>query len=216
MRYGTRRCASWRRRPGALGDRREASPGRRVPPGPGHDLPRLAEAAEAGCGLFWNHDAGYCFDVLDGPGGHEAVLRPNQILAASLPDSGLTLDQRRGVVDVCERVLLTSCGLRTLPSSDPDYRGQFAGNQATRDAAYHRGPVWGWLIGPFIEAYLRTGGDVGLAGMRIEALGDQLRIEGLGTVNDLWGGEEPMAPRGCIAQAWSVAEYLRAWDLVAS
>lgn len=181
---------------------------------PADEFHRLADAAEAGFARFWNPAAGYCFDVLDGPGGHEAVLRPNQILAASLPDSALSPSQRRAVVSACERSLLTSCGLRTLDPLHPEYRGRFGGDQASRDACYHRGPVWGWLIGPFIEAWLRTGGDPGIARLRVEALGDQVRVEGQGTVNELFDGDEPMDPRGCIAQAWSVAEYLRAWDLV--
>jgi glycogen debranching enzyme len=151
---------------------------------------------------------------LDGPDGHEARLRPNQILAVSLPQCPLSPERARAVVRACERALLTSSGLRSLDPADPDYQAHIAGDQASRDQAYHRGTVWAWLAGPFIEAHLRVFGDRDYARLRLQALGDQPLRQGIGTVNEIFEGKAPMAPRGCIAQAWSVAEYLRVWAVV--
>ncbi|MFP4270890.1 MAG: amylo-alpha-1,6-glucosidase, partial [Alphaproteobacteria bacterium] len=173
----------------------------------------LARAA-AGFRRFWNAERGYCFDVLDGPDGDDPALRPNQILAASLPVRALPDDQLRAVVRTCERALLTPAGLRSLAPGAPGYRPHYGGDQRSRDGAYHQGTVWGWLIGPFVEAQLAVFGDVARVERLCRPLGDQLRIEGLGTVNEIFEGAPPHAPRGCIAQAWSVAAYLRAWCLV--
>jgi predicted glycogen debranching enzyme len=180
----------------------------------GADYAALAAAARAGFARFWNPETGHCHDVLDGPGGDDPTLRPNQILAVSLRPRLLPPEQARAVVAVCERRLLASCGLRSLDPAHPDYRGRYGGGPAERDGAYHQGPVWGWLIGPFLEAHLAVGGGVAAARLRLEALGEQLLLQGLGTVNEIFEGAPPMALRGCIAQAWSVAEYLRAWELV--
>jgi glycogen debranching enzyme len=122
--------------------------------------------------------------------------------------------QRRAVVEACERWLLASCGLRSLDPRHPAYRGSYGGDATARDGVYHQGPVWGWLIGSFIAAHLGTGGSVEVARLRLEALGAQIGTQGLGTVNEIFEGDAPFEPRGCIAQAWSVAEYLRAWELV--
>ncbi|UQX12860.1 amylo-alpha-1,6-glucosidase [Candidatus Mycobacterium methanotrophicum] len=174
----------------------------------------LAARALAGFERFWNPGMGYCFDVLDGPAGNEDRLRPNQILAVSLPASPLPPDRQRGVVDACERFLLTSAGLRSLDSSDPDYRGTYCGDQFHRDSAYHQGTVWGWLLGPFIQAHLRVYHDVDRAESFLWPYIDLVRAMGLGSLSEIAEGDPPMRPVGCIAQAWSVAEALRAWDLV--
>ena len=174
----------------------------------------LAAKALVGFERFWNPAVGYCFDVLDGPAGNEDRLRPNQLFAVSLPASPLPPDRQRGVVDACERFLLTSAGLRSLDPRDRDYHGTYGGDQFHRDSAYHQGIVWGWLSGPFIQAHLRVHGDADRAESFLWPLMDLVRAMGLGSLSEVAEGEPPMRPVGCIAQAWSVAEALRAWDLV--
>ena len=174
----------------------------------------LAAKALTGFERFWNPAVGYCFDVLDGPAGNEDRLRPNQIFAVSLPASPLPPDRRRGAVDACERFLLASAGLRSLVPSDPDYHGTYGGDQCHRDSAYHQGTVWGWLLGPFIQAHLRVHGDVDRAESFLWPLMDLICAMGLGSLSEIAEGQPPMRPVGCIAQAWSVAEALRAWDLI--
>src|SRR5437899_2603252 len=110
----------------------------------------LVMSAHSGFGRFWNPTTGFCSDVLDGPEGHDVALRPNQILAVSLPESALNREQQRAVVDVCARELLTSFGLRSLGPRESGYCGRYAGGPQERDAAYHQGTVWGWLLGPFV------------------------------------------------------------------
>jgi glycogen debranching enzyme len=114
-------------------------------------------------------------------------------------------------VHVCALHLLTSHGLRSLASGDPAYVGRYAGDQAARDGAYHQGTVWAWLIGPFVSATLRVTKDRALAGSCLEPVLRQLQGHGQGTISEIFDGDPPHAPRGCIAQAWSVAEALRAW-----
>jgi predicted glycogen debranching enzyme len=175
---------------------------------------KLAASAKAGFARFWNPALGYCFDVLDGPHGNEALLRPNQLLAVSLPESPLTADQQRAVLDACSRELLTSHGLRSLAPSDPAYQGVYGGDQAHRDAAYHEGTVWAWLFGPFIDAHLRVYQDPDAAMRFLDPLRDHLNAAGVGTVSEIFGGDAPFLPGGCIAQAWSVAETLRSFDRI--
>jgi glycogen debranching enzyme len=181
---------------------------------PAGDYDDLLARAEAGFQRFWNSSRGYCFDVLDGPHGHEAALRPNQIFAASLSQPLLAREQLRAVVAVCEDRLLTPAGLRSLSPDEPGYRSQYSGSPSDRDGAYHQGTVWSWLIGPFIEAHLKVFGDADRAEQILRPLADQARIEGLGTVSEIFEAEPPFAPRGCIAQAWSVGEILRAWHMI--
>jgi predicted glycogen debranching enzyme len=173
----------------------------------------LAQQARAGFARFWNETAGYCYDVIDGPNGHNAALRPNQLLAVSLPHSPLDARQQRAVVDVCGRHLLTSHGLRSLAPSDPAYIGRYGGDQRQRDAAYHQGTVWAWLIGPFVTAHLRVYGDRQRARAFLQPLLRHLADHGVGSISEIFDGEPPFTPRGCIAQAWSVAELLRAWHI---
>ncbi|MGD9617522.1 MAG: amylo-alpha-1,6-glucosidase [Alphaproteobacteria bacterium] len=174
----------------------------------------MADRAAAGFQRFWNPARGFCFDVLDGPDGDDPTLRPNQIFAASLPTRVLPNEQLQAVVRICERALLTPAGLRSLAAGEPGYTPSFGGGPATRDAAYHRGTVWAWLIGPFIEAHLNVFGDRDHVERILQPMRDQLRIEGLGTINEIFEAEPPYAPRGCIAQAWSVAAILRAYGLI--
>jgi predicted glycogen debranching enzyme len=116
----------------------------------------LAEQALTGFARFWNEEAGYLYDVLDGPEWNDPSLRPNQLFAVSLPHSPLPEERRKAVVDACARHLLTSHGLRSLDPRHPDYKGHHGGDRRTRDAAYHQGTAWGWLIGPFVSAHLRV------------------------------------------------------------
>jgi predicted glycogen debranching enzyme len=171
----------------------------------------MAEVTRQGFRRFWNETTGYCFDVLDGPDGNDASLRPNQIFAVSLPESPLTSTQQRAVVEICARFLLTSYGLRSLVPSDPKYIGHYGGERCTRDAAYHQGTVWGWLLGPFVLAHMRVFNDVALARQFLQPMSHHLHTAGLGTISEIFAGDAPMRPVGCIAQAWSVAETLRAW-----
>lgn len=177
---------------------------------PAEPYEQMAGTAREGFKRFWNSAAGFCYDVLDGPNGAEAALRPNQIFAVSLPDSPLNPQQQQAVVDACARALLTSHGLRSLAPDDPAFKGQYGGDQFHRDSAYHQGTVWGWLLGPFVIAHLRVYADADTARRFLEPIGDNLREAGIGTISEIFDGGAPFTPRGCIAQAWSVGEVLRA------
>jgi predicted glycogen debranching enzyme len=176
----------------------------------------LATRARAGFARFWNEARQCCFDVLDGPHGNDASIRPNQIFAVSLPESALTPDQQRAVVDTCARNLLTSHGLRSLSPDDPAYCGHYGGSTLERDGAYHQGTVWGWLLGPFALAHLRVHNDPAQAAQFLQPFAHHLNVHGLGSVSEIFDGDPPFTPRGCIAQAWSVAEALRAWAAIAA
>jgi len=181
---------------------------------PVEDYHAHAECAATGFARFWNPSTGYCYDVLDGPDGHDAALRPNQLIAISLPEPVLDLPRQQAVLDTCLRALLTSRGLRSLAPDDPAFVGTYGGNQAHRDGAYHQGTVWGWLIGPLVAAHLRVHGDAEAAMALLAPFGDHLSAAGLGTVSEIFDGVAPFAPQGCIAQAWSVGEVLRAYRLI--
>jgi predicted glycogen debranching enzyme len=173
---------------------------------------KLAEQAKQSFAKFWNHAAGCCYDVIDSPGiGNDATLRPNQIFAVSLPQSPLSLEQQKLVVDCCAERLVTSYGLHSLARGEPGYQGHYGGGVRERDGAYHQGTVWGWLLGPFVLAHLRVYGDRAAALSFLEPLGQQIHTHGLGTLSEICDGDPPFAPRGCIAQAWTVGEVLRAW-----
>jgi predicted glycogen debranching enzyme len=177
---------------------------------------RLAAAAGVGFARFWNESLGCCYDVIDGPDGVDAKLRPNQIFAASLPDTALSDDQICAVVDACGRELVTSYGLRSLSPSDAAYRGTYDGDPSRRDDAYHQGTVWGYLLGPFALAHYRAYGDAKASLSFLRPMEDALESYGLGTLPEIFDGDAPMRPRGCIAQAWTVAETLRAWMVLAT
>jgi predicted glycogen debranching enzyme len=175
----------------------------------------LAERVRARFDRFWNEAAGYCYDVIDGPDGNQAALRPNQIFAVSLPESPLSPERQKKVVDACARHLLTSHGLRSLALDHPEYRGRYTGGPWERDGAYHQGTVWSWLLGPFALAHLRVYGDRAAAEAFLAPLAHHLGDYGVGSLAEIFDGDPPFAPRGCIAQAWSVAETLRAWAEIA-
>ena len=179
--------------------------------GSGERWESLAGRVGASFGRFWNEERGYCFDVLDGPRGHEPALRPNQILAVSLAESPLAPDRQRQVVESCGRHLLTSFGLRSLGPLEAGYRGRYEGGPAARDGVYHQGTVWAWLLGPFALAHLRVYGDRAAARALLAPMAHHLSDFTLGSIAEIFDGDAPFAPRGCPAQAWSVAEVLRAF-----
>jgi predicted glycogen debranching enzyme len=171
----------------------------------------LAQRMKAGFTRFWNAKLGYCYDVIDGPGGDDPALRPNQLFAVSLPNSPLTNEQACGVVDACARHLMTSHGLRSLAPGNPAYSGTYGGDLRSRDGAYHQGTVWSWLIGPFVNAHLRVYNDPDQALSFLLPLVRHLADGGVGSISEIFDGDPPFTPRGCFAQAWGVAEMLRAW-----
>jgi predicted glycogen debranching enzyme len=155
-------------------------------------------------------------DVVDGPDGDDLSIRPNQIFAVSLPHALLEGAEAAGVVDAVGRDLLTSGGLRSIAPEEPAYQGGYGGDQARRDGAYHQGTVWSWLLGPYAEAHYRVYRDAEAALAFLRPLADHLRDGGLGTISEIMDGDPPHTPRGCIAQAWSVAETLRVWRLLSA
>jgi glycogen debranching enzyme len=171
----------------------------------------LADRVRGGFDRFWYAAGAYCHDVIDGPAGADPTLRPNQIVAVALPESPLARDRQRAVVRACADALLTSFGLRTLAPGHPGYQGRYAGGPRERDAAYHQGAAWGWLLGPFALAHFRAHGDPARARSFLEPMAHHLRDYGVGSLGELFDGDPPFTPRGCVAQAWSVAETLRAW-----
>jgi predicted glycogen debranching enzyme len=173
----------------------------------------LLSRASSGFARFWNEERACLYDVVDVNGGstHDASIRPNQILAVSLPYSALPPEQMRAVVDCCARELLTSHGLRSLSPKEPGYIGRYWGDGRQRDAAYHMGTVWTWLLGPFVRAHYRVHGDARLAQSFLAPLAQQLNSACLGSLSEIFDGDAPHSARGCFAQAWSVAEILRSW-----
>lgn len=159
---------------------------------------------------FWRPALGYLADVVDGPDGDETSLRPNQLLALSLPHPLVTGDQARAVLDAVGRELAVPLGLRSLAPSDPAYRPRYQGDRRFRDAGYHQGTAWTWLIGPYAEAVASLHGrSAGLDILR--PFEEHLRDAGLGSISEVVEPEPPFDPRGCPAQAWGVAEVLRVW-----
>ena len=174
---------------------------------------KLSAKAKKNFEKFWNVDRNCCFDVIDVPGvGNDAAIRPNQIFAVSLPVSPLSDRQQKAVVDICAQQLLTSHGLRSLASSEASYKGHYGGDVRERDSAYHQGTVWAWLLGPFALAHFRVYRDRTAAQSFLDPLGRTIYSAGLGTISEIFDGDSPFVPAGCIAQAWSVAELFRVWQ----
>jgi predicted glycogen debranching enzyme len=165
---------------------------------------------------FWNPELGCLFDVLEAKGA-DASLRPNQIFAVSLDFSMLNKDNSEKVVDVVNRELATPYGLRTLAVNDPKFVGKCFGDRRSRDIAYHNGTIWPWLLGPFVTAYLKVNGYTAksrlntLENLVLPLFTDGIHQAGLGTLSEIYDCDLPYTPRGCISQAWSVAEPLRAY-----
>ncbi|MCG7898819.1 MAG: amylo-alpha-1,6-glucosidase [Candidatus Thiodiazotropha lotti] len=172
----------------------------------------LAEAVKASFKRFNQPDGEGLYDLLDGPDGDDSSIRPNQILAVSLPHSPLEAEQQKQVVEICSRELLTSHGLRSLSPRHKDYAHHYRGGVADRDGAYHQGTVWAWLLGHYAWAEYLMSGDALAAQQRLQPLGDHLKDAGLGHVSEIFDADPPHQPRGAPAQAWSVATTLDAWQ----
>lgn len=168
--------------------------------------------------LFWCEEKGYLYDVIGIPTKpNDSSLRPNQLLALSLPFRVLENDAHsKKVVDICARDLLISYGMRTLNPDSDDYKGQYKGSPEERDQSYHQGTAWAWLLGHFISAYLVVYQDKKAALSLLEPFADHLRTYGVGSIAEIFEGNSPFKARGAIAQAWSVAEVLRIWHALNS
>ena len=167
---------------------------------------------------FWFAEGRYLYDVVDVDGGsdNDSSLRPNQLFAISLDHPVLDPKHWKSVIEIAEDKLLTPLGLRTLSPDDPEYKPIYAGDLRSRDGAYHQGTVWAWLIGPFIDAWLKIHPhDRSTARKFLERFPEQLSEAGIGTISEVFDARTPHNPGGCIAQAWSVAEVLRAWSKTA-
>jgi len=161
---------------------------------------------------FWFAGGGYLYDVIDGEQGDDPACRPNQIFAISLPHPILDPDRWPAVLEVVHQRLLTPVGLRSLAPGNADYKPTYDGDLRSRDAAYHQGTVWAWLIGPFVDAWLKVHpGDLRRARQFLEGFVPHLGEACIGSISEVFDAEAPYTARGCIAQAWSVAEVLRAW-----
>lgn len=159
---------------------------------------------------FWYAEGGYLYDVIEGENGNDHALRPNQILAISLKYPVLKPERWNSVVDIVHKELVTSLGLRTLASHHPEYKAYYNGDLLARDASYHQGTVWPWLIGPFIDAWLKVHpNDQATARKMLEGMCNHLNSDCLGTIGEIFDSAPPHHARGCFAQAWSVAELLR-------
>ena len=165
--------------------------------------------------LFWNKDVGYLADYVNGDY-HDWSIRPNMVIAAAMPFSPISKKIRQLVLSKVSEHLLTERGLRSLSPRNPNYKGTCEGNQVERDLAYHQGTVWPWLFGPFVEAYLDVHGRSGVRKMQwyLERLEENMTDHGIGTISEIYDGDPPFTARGCISQAWSVAEVLRAKQLI--
>ena len=176
--------------------------------------PYAAAAAAAAAGFvrrFWNAERGYLADVIDTPEGDDGALRPNQCIALMLPTCPLPeADARRALAAVTAQ-LLTPYGLRSLAPTERQYIGRYRGGPVERDGAYHQGTVWPWLLGPYVDAFLRLGGTRVQARALLGPLVDTLRMAGIGSISEVLDADAPHAPGGCPMQAWSVAELLRLW-----
>ena len=161
---------------------------------------------------FWNQDFDYCFDALDGTNGDDDTLRPNQVLAVSVSFPPLSIERQKKILLTCEQFLLTPVGLRSLATNQKNYVGKYGGDIWDRDTAYHQGTIWGWLIGPYLSSYLRIFGDREYVHRYLREFVDQINYHGLGSISEIFDGDYPHTPRGCIAQAWSVASALQVWS----
>jgi predicted glycogen debranching enzyme len=168
-----------------------------------------AQVRESAQQRFWYRQGGYCYDVVDATEGDDPSLRPNQLIALALVYPLIEGDRARSALDLVTSKLLTPFGLRTLSPDDPRYQASYQGDQRARDAAYHMGMVWPWLVGPYLDAHLRIRGDRHVVPRLLEPFLAHLQDAGLGTISEIFEPEAPYRPVGCISQAWSVAEILR-------
>jgi predicted glycogen debranching enzyme len=171
-----------------------------------------ARARDAFNARFWYPAGQHLFDVVDGEAGDDAACRPNQVLALALHHPVLDPGRWRAVLAAVREHLLTEVGLRSLAPQHPDYKPTYHGDLRTRDAAYHQGTVWAWLAGPMVDAWLRVNpDDVRGARRMLQGFVHHLDEACIGSISEIFDAETPYTPRGCVAQAWSVAEVLRGW-----
>ena len=177
---------------------------------------KASEARKNFNAKFWNSKAGCLFDVVEATV-VDAAVRPNQIIAVALDFNMLNNERSKKILDVVQHELVTPNGLRTLAPTDPKYVGKYYGARRSRDQAYHNGTVWPWLLGPFVTALLKTKGnsrkwlEFASKKLLLPLVTHQIHEAGLGTLSEIFDGDAPHVPRGCIAQAWSVAEPFRAY-----
>ena len=180
----------------------------------GDAAPAIAEhaarARESFNRRFWFAQGGHLYDVIDGPQGDDAALRPNQLLTFSLRHPILDEPRWQPVLDLVLQKLVTPVGLRSLGPDHPDYKPRYYGDLRSRDAAYHQGTVWSWLIGPFIDCWLKVYPDRP-ARQFLDGFVPHLGEACIGSISEIFDAEAPFTPRGCVAQAWGVAEVLRSW-----
>lgn len=161
---------------------------------------------------FWYQEGGYLYDVVDGEHGDDPSLRPNQLFSISLPHPILDKSRWKPVLDIVEQKLVTPVGVRTLAPGHRDYKTRYSGDLRSRDAAYHQGTVWAWLMGPFIDAWLKVNPqDNPGARVFLKGFDSHLNEACLGTISEVFDAEDPFDPGGCVSQAWSIAEVLRSW-----
>ncbi len=160
---------------------------------------------------FWDEELGFLADYVNDNEKRNMQVRPNMVIAASLPYTMLSKDQMKSILDIVNRILVTPRGLRTLSPSDESYSGIYSGDQEKRDRAYHQGTVWPWLVGPFCDGWLRVYGEGGVSRVRKLIMGfeETLTEAGISTISEIFDGDPPHTPRGAISQAWSVGEVLR-------
>ena len=170
------------------------------------------KARESFNARFWSEPLQHLLDVVDGPDGDDPACRPNQLFAISLKNPVLDESRWAAVVEAARAKLLTPVGLRSLSPDNKDYKSKYDGDLRVRDGAYHQGTVWAWLIGPFIDAWLKVHpGNFEAAGKFLDGFERHLTDACIGSISEIFDAEPPFTPRGCIAQAWSVAEVLRCW-----
>jgi len=169
-------------------------------------------------GLFWDEKLGYLADYVNDDEGKNYYVRPNMVIAVSLPYSMLDKEQMKKVLNVADKELVTTRGLRTLSPGNEFYHGTYKGNQEERDSAYHQGTVWPWLYGPFCEGWLKVYGQQGVQKVKklIFGLEAVMSEHGISTISEIYDGDPPHSPQGAISQAWSVGEVLRIIALLES
>ncbi|TVP61646.1 MAG: amylo-alpha-1,6-glucosidase, partial [Nodularia sp. (in: Bacteria)] len=168
-----------------------------------------AQQVTASLQKFWNPQIGYLYDTIDPDDGRNSQIRPNAVLALSLHHCGFSEQQRRAIVDLAASRLLTPYGLRSLDPADPDYIGKYTGDSQQRDRSYHQGTVWAWLIGPFVRAWQRAYPEKPLPFDWQPLLDHFLNDACIHSISEIFDGDSPHAPKGAIAQAWSVSEVIR-------
>jgi glycogen debranching enzyme len=177
----------------------------------GHILEKAEQAKKSFIEKFWNSEGNCLIDNIDENGNGDQSLRPNQIFALCLPFPLIEGEKTKAILDIIRTKLLTPTGLRSLSPDDPKYKGNYGGNPLKRDSAYHQGTVWSWLLGPYLEAGMKFSGEKFRpeAMAILEGFSNHINEGCIGSISEIFDGDAPYLPRGCVAQAWSVAEMLR-------